>query len=168
MAQRDLQLRPEPDDGLSEGWTRRRTLGGLALAGGLAASRSASAQLRVDITRGNVEPIPIAISSFAADGGARGDIGQSLSDVITADLDRSGLFKTIDRHAYIQTADELRNVPRFADWRQINAQALVTGAVGPGPQGIAIEFRLWDVFAGTPATRRAVRHFRNPMAAYRP
>ena len=50
---------------------------------------------------------------------------------MTNDLQSSGLFQVIDRRAYIQTPEELRQPPRFADWRQINAQALVTGNV-PG------------------------------------
>ena len=38
--------------------------------------------------------------------------------------------------------------PRFADWRVINAQALVNGAVTVQPDGrLRVEFRLWDVFA---------------------
>ena len=43
-------------------------------------------------------------------------------------------------------------MPRFADWRQINAQALVTGTVQARPAWpLAVEFRLWDVFAGDAA-----------------
>ncbi|HMR33288.1 MAG TPA: Tol-Pal system beta propeller repeat protein TolB [Geminicoccaceae bacterium] len=131
-------------------WSRRRALlaGGAFAAAGLAA-RGATAQLRVDITQGNVDPIPIAVSPFAGDGPRGTELGQAVAEVVAADLDGSGLFRTLDRRAYIQSPDELRNVPRFADWRQINAQALVTGVVGPGPQGIGIEFRLWDVFGGS-------------------
>jgi TolB protein len=148
MAQRDLQLRPVDAGGLSRGWTRRHTLGGAAaLVSSLAAP--ALAQLRVDITRGVVEPIPIAISPFAGDGPRAVELGEAIAAVVAADLDGSGLFRTLDRRAYIQTPDELRQIPRFADWRQINAQALVTGVVGPGASGLGIEFRLWDVFAGS-------------------
>ena len=43
----------------------------------------------------------------------------------------------------------MRTLPRFPDWRQINAQALVTGTRADGPGGnLSVEFRLWDVFAG--------------------
>ncbi len=135
---------------MSGSWSRRRALvgGAVLAAAGLAAGR-ASAQLRVDITRGNVDPIPIAVSPFAGDGPRGAELGQAIAEVVATDLDSSGLFRTLDRRAYIQSPDELRNVPRFADWRQINAQALVTGVVGPGPQGIGIEFRLWDVFGGS-------------------
>ena len=109
----------------------------------------AAAQLRVDITKGNVDPIPIAVSPFAGDSGRATELGQAIADVVAADLDSSGLFKTLDRLAYIQSPEELRGLPRFPDWRQINAQALVSGVVGTGPQGLGIEFRLWDVYGGS-------------------
>ena len=52
--------------------------------------------------------------------------------------------------AFIQSPEQLRGLPRFADWRQINAQALVSGTVegGEADGNLAVEFRLWDVFAG--------------------
>ena len=149
MAQCDLQLRSSADDRVSPRLGRRSLLGGMAAAGAAAALPGAAlAQLRVDITRGKVEPVPIAVSRFAGSAPGRDDLGSAIAEVITADLQGSGLFRVIDRAAYIQSPDELRDVPRFADWRQINAQALVTGVVAPGPQGVAVEFRLWDVFAG--------------------
>jgi TolB protein len=130
--------------------SRRSVLGGMVTGGVAAAAPNVvRAQLRVDITRGNVEPVPIAVSRFAGSAPGREDLGSAIADVVAANLQGSGLFRVIDRAAYIQSADELRDVPRFADWRQINAQALVAGTVAPGPQGVAVEFRLWDVFAGS-------------------
>lgn len=125
----------------------------LALAAFLG-SAPTRAQITVDITEGNVDPVPIAISSLAADGqamtgeGSLGEIGAMISSVVTADLERSGLFRAIDPDAFIQrpTAADIR--PRFGDWRAIAAQALVTGKVALQPDGqVAVEFRLWDVFA---------------------
>ncbi|MCS7267022.1 MAG: Tol-Pal system beta propeller repeat protein TolB [Geminicoccaceae bacterium] len=129
---------------------RRRALlaGTVAFAGGVFARRLAQAQLHLDITRGFVEPMPIAVSPFAGDGPAAREQGEAIAQVVSADLDSSGLFRTLDRRAYIQGPEELRGVPRFADWRQINAQALVTGVVR-SPEPLVVEFRLWDVFGGT-------------------
>jgi TolB protein len=93
--------------------------------------------------------MPIAISPFAGDAPNDRERGQSIAEVIQSDLDGSGLFRTIDRNAYIQSPDEMRTLPRFADWRQINAQALVTGTVQGSGSNLAVEFRLWDIFAGT-------------------
>lgn len=129
---------------------RRRLLQvSLALSAGLLAGRPALAQLQLDINKGQVEPLPIAVSPFAGEGGGDVERGRALADVIQGDLDGSGLFKTIDRRAYIQSPDELRSLPRFPDWRQINAQGLVTGVVrGSGTGQLSADFRLWDVFAG--------------------
>jgi len=114
------------------------------------APRPAAAQLELDITEGVVEPLPIAISEFYGAGPDAAQLGRELADVVSADLERSGLFRPLDRRAFIQSPDQLRALPRFADWRQINAQALVTGEVSGGEDGsdLEIEFRLWDVFAG--------------------
>lgn len=128
---------------------RRHVLGGLAALGATAAGLApALAQLRVDITRGSVEPVPIAVSPFATDGPAARELAEAIPQLVATDLDSSGLFRTIDRRAYIQSAEEMRELPRFADWRQINAQALVTGTVRGDGANAAVEFRLWDVFAG--------------------
>lgn len=135
---------------MSGGFSRRQVLGaGTAIVASALGPRYATAQLRVDITRGNIEPIPVAISRFAGTAGSGGDLGRAIAELIVADLQGSGLFRVIDPAAYIQSPEELRDVPRFADWRQINTQALVSGSVAPGPQGVTVEFRLWDVFDGT-------------------
>src|ERR1051325_8811284 len=84
----------------------------------------AQAELRVDITRGKIEPMPIAVPAFG------GEMGGEMAGVVSADLERSGLFRPIDPHAFIQNVST-GEAPRFADWRQINAQALVTGSVQP-------------------------------------
>ncbi|MDX6750996.1 Tol-Pal system beta propeller repeat protein TolB [Geminicoccaceae bacterium 1502E] len=128
--------------------SRRAFIGAAALgAGGLVAG-PARAQLELDITRGFVEPMPIAISPLAGDGPQARELGEAIAQVIGADLDSSGLFRTIDRRAYIQSAEEMRELPRFADWRQVNAQALVTGLVRSNGPAVIVEFRLWDVFGG--------------------
>lgn len=124
---------------------RRALLIGAAAAG--LATATARAQLRIDITRGQVQPIPIAISAFFG-AGPDSATGKQMRDVIAADLERCGLFRPIDEAAYIQSPEQLRAaLPRFGDWRQINAQALAHGTVQLQSDGrLRVEFRLWDVF----------------------
>jgi TolB protein len=133
--------------------SRRRLLAGAAslsfaaIAGG-ALSRVQAAP-RIAITEGSFQPMPIALPDFL--GGSPGDseLARSITQVVAADLRRSGLFAPIDPAAYIERIVNTDAVPRFADWRAINAQALVTGRLTRQPDGrLKSEFRLWDVFAG--------------------
>jgi TolB protein len=134
--------------------SRRRilTLGAGAAAGAILgiAPRPVSAALQIDIAGGNFQPIPIAIPDFAA--GAPNDTGtaREVTQIVTNNLRRSGLFAPIDPAAYLEKAVNFDAVPRFDDWRVINAQALATGRVTRQPDGrLKAEFRLWDVFGGT-------------------
>ena len=121
---------------------RRRLLS--ALAALIFVPSLALAALKIDITQGNVEPLPIAVLDFAGDG----TVGQDLASVITADLERSGLFRPVDREAFIERNIGVNVRPRFGDWRVINALALVTGrAVQHSDGRLLVEFRLWDVVA---------------------
>ena len=104
----------------------------------------AMAALKIDITQGNVEPLPIAVLDFAGDGA----VGKDLAGVIVADLERSGLFRPVEREAFIERNIGVNVRPRFGDWRVINALALVTGrAVQHSDGRLLVEFRLWDVVA---------------------
>src|SRR5262245_48808108 len=130
-------------------WLSRRRV--IALGVGAAASalaglstRRAVAVLKLDVTQGNIQPIPIAIPDFASGDPAS---GRNVSQIITSNLQRSGLFAPIDPAAFIEKVTPDRT-PRFPDWKQINAQALVTGRVGLADGRLKVEFRLWDVFAG--------------------
>ena len=112
------------------------------------AAGGARAELRVDITRGHVEPLPIALVDLAGANEADATLGRQITQVITRNLERSGLFRPIDPAAFIIEPGGMTVRPRFQDWRIINAQALVTGRVVPGDPGrLIVEFRLWDVFA---------------------
>jgi TolB protein len=91
--------------------------------------------------------MPIAVTSFVA-AAAEGQMGRDIASVVSADLERSGLFKPIDPKAFIQSPESLQLQPRFADWRALNAQALVQGHIETTQDGrLRVEFRLWDVFA---------------------
>jgi TolB protein len=117
-------------------------------AGGLAlAALPAAAQVRIDITRGRVDPVPTAVSNFFGEG-ANEATGREMARVIAGNLERSGLFRPIDQRAYIQTPAQMRSAPpRFPDWRSLNAALLVQGAIETLNDGrLRVEFRLWDVY----------------------
>ncbi len=117
-------------------------------AGGLAlAAAPAAAQVRIDITRGRVDPVPTAVSNFFGEGPDEAT-GREMAKVIAGNLERSGLFRPIDQKAYIQTPAQMRTAPpRFPDWRSLNAALLVQGSVETQRDGrLRVEFRLWDVY----------------------
>src|SRR5579871_6787608 len=108
----------------------------------------AAANLVIDINHPTPQPMPIAITDFAGGTDQERQIGHTFAAIVSADLESSGLFKPIDPKAFIQTPDSLQVGVRFADWKAINAQALVQGAIKLQPDGnVRLEFRLWDVFA---------------------
>jgi len=112
--------------------------------------RTATADLTVDITRGYVEPMPLAIPDFLGTTAQEKKLGKDIAKVISRNLEFSGLFRPIDPKAFIEEMTPTSILqPRFGDWRVINAQALVTGRVVEGQdQQFQVEFRLWDAFAG--------------------
>ena len=112
-------------------------------------SASVQAQVQIDITRGRVEPMPIAVANFPGNDEASVRVGRDLSSVISKDLERSGLFRPVDRDAFIQVLPSLDVQPRFSDWRALSAQGLVQGEIETQANGqMRVAFRLWDVYGG--------------------
>ena len=97
-----------------------------------AARPGQGAPLEIDITQGSLKPIPIAVPEFLGDDPR---FALEVSDVVAADLERSGLFQPLDRAAFIDRPRDLNAAPRFQDWRILNAQALVVGKASRGPDG---------------------------------
>jgi TolB protein len=125
---------------------RRMFFGMILLAAGSLAA-PAQAQLRVDITEGHLNPMPIAVADFIGNNPAAQQVGRDVAGVIRANLDRSGLFRPVEPSAFIERITAMNIPPRFADWRVINAQALVVGEVLPQADNrIRVEFKLYDTF----------------------
>lgn len=123
----------------------------MALAGlGLAAPVLAQdGPLRIEITDGVIEPMPFAIAQFHDEGGA-GEYLQQVQNLIAADLTGTGLFREIPASAHIARPESFDAPVSYEDWKAINAQALITGAVRVEGGKVVVKFRLFDVFAGQP------------------
>jgi len=107
------------------------------------------AQVEIDITEGNVQAIPIAISAFEGKTFEDQRFAQEVVQVIQADLAGSGLFEPLDPLSFIEKNASVLSVPKFSDWRVIKAQAVVVGKVERLPdRRIKAQYRLWDVFSG--------------------
>ncbi len=135
--------------------TSRRTL--LAGAAGAAAAVAlrpfaavAQAPLRIEITDGVIEPMPIAIPVFVPDTPESAELARSVTQVVVQDLVNTGLFREIPASAHIGRITNLDAPVQFSDWRAINAQALLTGAARESGGSVAVRFRLWDVAAQAP------------------
>ena len=113
--------------------------------------------IEVDITRGNLNPLPIAVSPLFVESKSikkfqnllkKENIGEDISSVVENNLKSSGLFNPLKKEAFLQKPDIAHLKPRFEDWSLIKAQALITGEVKYENEKLRVEFRLWDVLAG--------------------
>jgi TolB protein len=135
----------------------------------------AFALIEVDITRGNLDPLPIAVSPLHVDVQSEEvnnikvkELGSLVSSVIENNFKSTGLFNPLNKDAFIQKPDIAHLKPRFEDWSLITAQALITGKLLVKDNKLKVEFRLWDVaaakemialaFTTTPANWRRVAH----------
>jgi TolB protein len=131
--------------------------------------------IEVDITRGNLDPLPIAVSPLHVDPQSNNyqdvktkELGELISLVVEKNFRSTGLFNPLNKDAFVQKPDIAHLKPRFEDWSLITAQALVTGKLLVKDEKLKIEFRLWDVaankemvalaFTTTPSNWRRVAH----------
>ncbi|HEX3367086.1 Tol-Pal system beta propeller repeat protein TolB [Phenylobacterium sp.] len=111
-------------------------------AAALVAPAAARADIEVNVNRGDVQPLPIAIPAFGG-----GQVGADIAGVISGNLQRSGLFRPLDPAGFVDRDLNIAVEPRFPAWQQINAQALINGQVTVVGARLQVAFRLWDVFA---------------------
>jgi TolB protein len=131
--------------------------------------------IEVDITRGNLDPLPIAVSPLHVDIESDEqenikvrELGINISKIIEKNFKSTGLFNPLKKEAFVQKPDIAHLKPRFEDWRLIKAQALVTGKLLVKNEKLKVEFRLWDLtaskeitalaFTTTPSNWRRVAH----------
>ena len=131
--------------------------------------------IEVDITRGNLDPLPIAVSPLHVDPNSKTssnikvkELGEKISEIVEKNFKSTGLFNPLKKDAVVQKPDIAHLKPRFEDWRLIKAQALVTGKLLVKDEKLKIEFRLWDLtaskemvalaFTTTPSNWRRVAH----------
>ncbi|MEL6689076.1 MAG: Tol-Pal system beta propeller repeat protein TolB [Pseudomonadota bacterium] len=104
--------------------------------------------LRLEITEGVIEPLTFAIPAFEAENDAARQLAQDVSRVVASDLSGTGLFREIPATSFIAQRAAFAAPVRFPDWRAINAQAMITGAVAVSGGQVTVKFRIYDVFSG--------------------
>ncbi|CAK7035630.1 Tol-Pal system beta propeller repeat protein TolB [Pseudomonas sp. S 311-6] len=138
----------------------QRLLGLLVLAAMFLALPTAHAQLRVDISGTGAQQYPIAIADFSDD-----PAGREISQVIRADLSRTGQFRLISTGAaQPRSGDEIN----FAEWRDRGADTLAYGTVTQAGGRYEVRYHLVDtvlasqldaaVFSGTAQELRRIAH----------
>ncbi len=117
----------------------------LALAAAFALAGAARAQLSIEITQPGVQRIPIAIVPMAGEGA----LAPAISSIVRADLERSGLFRTLEVPQLVPQPTEASSV-NYAEWRARLADALVLGSVAGRPDGrFEVRFKLFDTVKGS-------------------
>ena len=98
------------------------------------------AQLSIEITGAGAQRTPIAIVPFAGEGA----LAQGISNIVRADLERSGLFRALEVPPLNPPLTESSSV-NFAEWRSRLADALVLGSVAARADGrFEVRFKLFD------------------------
>jgi TolB protein len=122
-------------------WPRRQALRALGATLALPALTPALAQFRVEISGVGATQIPIVVGRFRGEEG----LPQSISTIVRADLERSGLFKILDG----PTPVDETGTPDYAGLRTRGADAVASGSATRLADGrIDIRYRLWDVVKG--------------------
>jgi len=116
--------------------------------GPFAARAQSSGPLRIEITEGVIEPMPFALPDFIPESGGAQEFSARITRVIAENLVNTGLFREIPQSAHIARVTSFDASTAYADWRAINAQALITGAVAQSGGRLTVKFRLFDVVSG--------------------
>jgi len=112
-----------------------------------ASGTPANGQIRIDVPEPGGAGLPIALSPLKnlSDGGSQ-RLGEEFADIIARDLDLSGLFRPIDRAAYIEGPEGLGlNEINFQNWATIGALAVTKGGFWLEGENLTVEVRLFDV-----------------------
>ena len=105
------------------------------------ACTGAQAQLSIEITGGGANQIPIGVLRFAGEEA----LPQKISEIVEADLQRSGRFRMLFAGNVAPLPSEVAQV-NFGDWKIRNADALVIGSLVRLADGrFEARFRLLDV-----------------------
>ncbi len=102
--------------------------------------------IEIDITKGRIELIPIAINNFYGISKEEKELSKKITNVITNDLINSGLFKELPKGAFLQPQEEVFLQPVFKDWRIIDAHILVSGQISIKNNKIIMPIKVWDVY----------------------
>ena len=105
-----------------------------------------STPIEIDVTKGIIEPLPIAITKFNYKSIKEKIISNKIYEVVSNDLNNSGLFRKISNNAFLQNEEEVFFQPLFKDWSLIDANLIVSGKIELINDKLLVNIKLWDVY----------------------
>ena len=110
----------------------------------------ANAALEIEISGGSAQQVPIAIVPFGKS--AEANTKENISDIIAADLKRSGLFRVLETGGVVNRPTDIMQI-KYAEWAALQAQAMAVGSVEALPGNrLKVTFQLADVLKQTQLT----------------
>ena len=118
------------------------------LSVGLFVCTSAHAALEIEISGGSAQQVPVAIVPF----GQAGNGADNISNIIAADLKRSGLFRILETGGVVNHPTDIMQI-NYSEWNNLQAQAVAVGVVETMPNNrLKVTFQLADVLKQTQLT----------------
>ncbi len=113
-----------------------------------AALPSRAERPRVVVDAPDFHPLPVAVAPFLAEGDAHA--AAEATEVVRADLARSGLFEVLDPKGFLADPGEglAPASIKFSRWADVGAEGLVKARVRKGAEGFSADLRLLEVRAG--------------------
>ena len=105
-----------------------------------------STPIEIDVTKGTIEPLPIAITKFNYKSIKEKIISKEIYEIVSNDLINSGLFRKISNNAFLQDEEEVFFQPSFRDWSIIDANLIISGRIKLNDNKLLINIKLWDVY----------------------
>jgi len=114
-------------------------------------SLAARAELTIEITRGVDNPTKIAVVPMELSGSAA--LPENISQIVNADLERSGQFATIPQRDMLSFPRREQDV-YFRDWRVLDAEYLLIGNLESVEGRLRVNYELFDVINQRKVLRR--------------
>ncbi|MET0155752.1 MAG: Tol-Pal system beta propeller repeat protein TolB [Rickettsiales bacterium] len=111
------------------------------------AREGARADISIDVTKGNAEPVVVALPYPAAPNPGAQQVGDDIIEVAEGDLNGSGFFRSADRTAFLQKFNSDADIPRFPNWQMLGAAVVVASSAQINGSSVTFNYRLWDVYS---------------------
>lgn len=110
----------------------------------LCLAQVSKANVIIEITEGVEGAIPMAVVEFDSTG-LPVQIETDIAQIVSENLNRSGVFKVLNSSQYTQRPHYSKDV-NYASWRQLNQEYLVVGRIlSKQPGMLEVQFQLLDV-----------------------